>query len=196
MSVTLKDASGQWWNPGAQLFNSPTAIYSAASGVSPGVTSAGWNWTFDSTKLTTNHSYEAHAFGTDQAGNIESDQFITFAWDITPPVSTVTIPMDGVFLTANALTQITGSAYDYNSINQVQISIREDNVPETATPGTEDRWWNGATWVGPQVTPVYISVAANLTGQPDQHIHVEHELAGTVGPDAEPALQRRLAGAG
>src|SRR5207248_2065829 len=34
------------------------------------------------------------------------------------------------------------------------------------TPGTDDLWWNGSDWIGPQSDPVYITVPATLTGSP------------------------------
>ncbi|MEK7422439.1 MAG: hypothetical protein AAB131_01230, partial [Actinomycetota bacterium] len=72
-------------------------------------------------------------FGDDGAGD-----YLTFVMDHTPPVSTMTWPLNGNFV--NAISSITGTANAaVSGINKVEIKITTNNATGP--------WWNGSSYV-------------------------------------------------
>ncbi len=173
--VTMRDDSGLlWWDLGTSTFSrtSGTKIFYVATPASPGVWTT-WTWPFDSTKLTTGHSYTLNIYAVDAAGNIQPVSASGFTWDKTDPVSFVTVPTDGSFVGLGHFTTISGTADDANDIQGVQLSIQRLS---------DNDWWDTTTNNWNPVGPLYIGTGATIDGPSGSHPRGFH-LNSALPPD-------------
>ena len=122
VQVSLRDgtSSGNYYD--GSTFANAGETYLAATGA------ANWNYALAAAKLTDGHTYTLHVKATDNAGNVESVQTVTFTYDTTAAAASVTTPAsNGIFYNASTIpANIAGSASDAASgVATVKISILE-----------------------------------------------------------------------
>ncbi|MCX5793229.1 MAG: hypothetical protein NTY45_13585, partial [Elusimicrobia bacterium] len=131
----------------------------------------------------TDSSYTVTAKALDDFGLWSVDYSTSlFTYDITPPVSFVTIPPSGQ---VSAFTYIFGAAEDAGGIAQVQVSVRRKS---------DDNYWSGGEWVPSETwnlasgtaawTYTGISNAALLEGTTYVVMSKSYDLAGNVSDPA------------
>jgi hypothetical protein len=88
VSIKRNGSTNLWWDSGDGGFDSPDEDFFEAT-VSGSAPSWSWSLAFPASNFPADDSYTVHAYGTDNAGNIETSPFATFTIDNTPPTVTV-----------------------------------------------------------------------------------------------------------
>ncbi|MFN0117549.1 MAG: hypothetical protein ACKVQC_04550, partial [Elusimicrobiota bacterium] len=141
----------QFWN-GSSWVAGPSITWLSASATDGSFNSTSEDWYFTGSTPTwvNNKIYKVHVRPVDSAGNNTTVVVSTFTYDNTPAVSAVVVPSN---LSAyRALALVTGTMSDSpNPAPQtVEIALRHPNAT----------FWDGATFIGDDLNPVWLSAAS------------------------------------
>ena len=176
VKVAYRDLSNNnWWDPVAKTvpFTLPTVGGGppAAAFISTTVISGAWNLTGASTPTwISGTTYEIFAQGVDAAGNqtpfpgsgsatvlpASPSSYVQFLYQEPPPQSALTAPVVGSYFKSSALTSISGTA-----ANADTVKIKITYYGPDGTKGTaDDLVWNGTTFVSTTAFPSgYVAVS-------------------------------------
>jgi len=143
----LGQATTEYWDSDNSTWTleSDTWITTSGGAADPGV-QASWSWGSSGVSWRDQHKYKIESRSKDSAGNQEASYGWTeFWWDVTEPVSAVSIPQDGDNL--NSLTTIEGTASDTYGVSKTEIYIYDETDSVYWDPDTPPYWIGGdPTW--------------------------------------------------
>jgi hypothetical protein len=147
-SIAIQEADTlNYYDPQTSTFNSTTAKWIGAT-----ITGTGPNYNFSvlSPNLSDNKNYNIYVKAGDKAGNSKiGDATVVIRYDITPPSSNITFPVDGEFY--NFISSVTGWSNDPNTnpsgVKNTQIRIQQLFGNNYYWNGTQ--WVSAETWLSP-----------------------------------------------
>ncbi len=152
-------------------------------------TTASWSYGLAAGELTSTHTYTVTATATDTGANSSTTATNTFTYDTTPPISTVTSPVDGVTYGANWSGSITGTA----SAPAIGGAIPEGGTVVTIEDVGTGYFWNGTDFTTTQ-DPVWVATTGSTSWSlsfPASRLVAEHsyrvisETTGIIGNTGE-----------
>jgi hypothetical protein len=132
-TLAIEDtATNKWWN--GTSFSATSQSFTAATGTST------WYLPLATSYLTLGNSYSVVAQATDSAGNIGTSSTVTFTYNTTPPLVTITYPVNGTSYGTNWGGAITGTASGPNLLSSVKVSVQQGS-------GSASSSWSTGLWI-------------------------------------------------
>jgi hypothetical protein len=134
VSVAIENTTtGKWWN--GTSFSATSQTYVAASGTTS------WTLALAGSSLSTGDTYSVVAKATDSLGNVGSSSPVSFTYCLktSPPIVTITYPVNKTTYGTNWTGSITGTASAGAGATITKTSVAVENT-ETS------KWWNGTSF--------------------------------------------------
>ena len=146
-TLAIEDiATDKWW--GGSSFNASSQSFVPVSGTTTWMLSFGAG-------LTSGVTYTLVAEATDSVGNIGTSSTVTFTYNTTPPLVTITYPVNNTTYGTNWGGAITGTASSQNLLSSVKVSVQQGSGSNSCWTGT------GTTFTA--ACPNYLPVSAGTT---------------------------------
>ncbi len=146
VALNIHDTTNNtYWNGSAWDSTSTNSV--------PATGTTSWTYGLAAGSLVHNHDYSVVATTTDSVGNIGSTSPLSFTFNNTTPIASISYPNNSSTLGANYTGAITGTSSADGTLTSSSVALIIENT-------TNSTYWNGSAWVA-TTTSVLASGSAN-----------------------------------